>query len=304
MSEKNIASAIDRTSSFDDAKIIMTANPMGSKEHWFYRNYIDDAENKGIKVIHFVMQDNLAIKNEKIEQFRKIFTTSMYQQRVLGQWVVSEGMVYGRLPEVGRTDKITHIYFGLDVGEHDATTVVAVGYYKDTYYIIDQYYHKNKDSYEKKLITDYQKDIVDFINGILDTFKVPAILYCETSPSSMYNLLRRDGRINTKIAIKAVNKGKVNYKSKDAIQERIDVTNLLINNDMLKIFDKDLQIYKAFSSAQYDKKNNRLDDGTSDIDSLDAFEYAIKIDFKLIMKKIEYEVEINESESEENDRHI
>ena len=35
--------------------------------------------------------------------------------------------------------------------------------------------------------------------------------------------------------------------------------------------------------AIYDKHNKRLDDGTSDIDTLDALEYSIKPEIKLIL---------------------
>ena len=59
----------------------------------------------------------------------------------------------------------------------------------------------------------------------------------------------------------------------------------MINSGHLFITNQDLPIYKAFRNAKY-KKNTRADDGTSDIDSLDAFEYAIKADFNYLIKKL------------------
>ena len=44
---------------------------------------------------------------------------------------------------------------------------------------------------------------------------------------------------------------------------------------------------KAFQEAAWDKdapKDDRLDDGSSDIDSLDAFEYTIERDMKTLVR--------------------
>jgi len=300
---KNIEVAMDRTLSFTDAKTIMTSNPMGSTNHWFYQTYIQDHESKNIKYFHLTLMDNPIIPNDRIEQYRRIFTPNMFAQRVMGQWVLDEGAIYQVLPEQSRTEELSHIYFGMDYGESDATSVVAVGVTSDmNYYILDQYYHSNRTSMDKKNILNYQDEIVNFINDTINHWDVQAIMYCETSPQSMYNLLRRDGRIDRRIAIKSVNKSKVNYKSKTAIQERIDVTNLLLTNKRLHIFDKSLPIYTAFVNAEYDDNGNRIDNGNSDIDSLDSFEYAIKVDFKIIMRTMGYEVpELEEEEDEPND---
>ena len=47
----------------------------------------------------------------------------------------------------------------------------------------------------------------------------------------------------------------------------------------------------AFSEAVWDKeakgKDERLDDGSTDIDSLDAFEYTIERDMKMLIQEAE-----------------
>ena len=47
----------------------------------------------------------------------------------------------------------------------------------------------------------------------------------------------------------------------------------------------------AFSDAVWDKevtgKDERLDDGSTDIDSLDAFEYTIERDMKYLIQEVE-----------------
>ena len=46
----------------------------------------------------------------------------------------------------------------------------------------------------------------------------------------------------------------------------------------------------AFTDAVWDKekdKDERLDDGSTDIDSLDAFEYTIERDMKYLIQEVE-----------------
>ena len=52
---------------------------------------------------------------------------------------------------------------------------------------------------------------------------------------------------------------------------------------------------KAFKEAVWeeDKENVRLDDGTTDIDSLDAFEYSVTPFFKKILDSIRQEKKSN-----------
>ena len=45
-------------------------------------------------------------------------------------------------------------------------------------------------------------------------------------------------------------------------------------------------LIKAFYEAEYNKKGDRADDGTSDIDSLDSFEYSWLMDMDFMREII------------------
>ena len=110
------------------------------------------------------------------------------------------------------------------------------------------------------------------------------IYFCiETSPSSVFNLFYNTNQLDRTISIFKVSKSGV--YSKNIIQERIDTTNYLIGSKQLFITDDKFPIYKAFSQAEY-KNGKRLDNGNFDIDSLDAFEYAIQSEIKYIMRGV------------------
>ena len=68
---------------------------------------------------------------------------------------------------------------------------------------------------------------------------------------------------------KIANKGRIN--------DRIFLSSTLMAQKRLKILKKNQTLIKAFQDALWNSKkaDERLDDGTTDIDSLDAFEYSI-----------------------------
>lgn len=287
MSEENIDNIMGRCATFPDHKVFITGNPEGPETHWFYQKYL--VKNKNVYHIHFNMLDNPINKQETIDYYKEILSDSVFQKKVMGRWVATTGQCYPQMPNVvdKLPDEIDGITCGLDYGQVDATTCIAVAIKDHHYYIFDQYYHKNgEDSGENKTLIEYKTDIANFLNPLDQKFSCNVYLYCETSPSPVLPMLRRDYEIVKNIRINAVNKAKESAKSKSAIQERIEVTNMLINMGRLHIVGKDLPIYSAFSNAVYDKNGNRLDNGTSDIDSLDAFEYAIKVNFRYIMNNI------------------
>jgi hypothetical protein len=74
--------------------------------------------------------------------------------------------------------------------------------------------------------------------------------------------------------------------NKSSIQERVDLTELMFGADFISITPEADKLITAFEQAEYDKKGERADDGRSDIDSLDSFEYSWLKEKKLIRELI------------------
>lgn len=283
-------------------KVLYEANPSADAYHWTYdwlkkvknqddykytfRTYLDLTEKEQREWLgKYIIKQIDNLKQIDIEQYNHIY---------LGLPRTLENAVYKNKPKfVERPKKFDYILVGLDYGEADATTAVAVGVARGKYYIFNQYYHSGRKD-KKKNIIEYKSEIAEWINEIYEQEKVPMEFYIETSPMTVYTLFTADYEIKKSIVIKKVDKAKtLKRKTKNninAIQERIDVTNIMINSDVLFICDESLQINKAFAQALY-KKRQRLDDGTTDIDSLDAFEYAIKVDFKKILNTVNVDID-------------
>lgn len=74
---------------------------------------------------------------------------------------------------------------------------------------------------------------------------------------------------------------------KERINDRINCTVRLMGAGRFYMTDDCESLEKAFSDAVWDKtvtdKDERLDDGSTDVDSLDAFEYTIERDIKYLI---------------------
>lgn len=217
---------------------------------------------------------------EEIEETKRI-NFSLYENIYLGKPRVLDGACYPRaVPDMPDGDiALDYINVGIDYGDKDATTAVAVGISKDRFYVLDHYYSKSPN----KLITEKEEEIRDWLNHLRMKYEVGLDVYCETNPQSLYIMLKQDHNLFDNIYIRKVNKAKEFIKSSSAIQERIDAVNILIGKEKIFINPELQQIKDAMAEARYDRNSKRVDDGSTDIDSLDAMEYAIKSEIKFIL---------------------
>ncbi len=189
-------------------------------------------------------------------------------------------------------------FCGVDTGNADATVFTLVGVKfrgrdKDVprVGIINRFYHKNnvtKDSHtglkEIKDPNDYARDFVDFVEKSYQyTGKMFETMFESADPGSrrIYERLLTTVAINNgtkvKTVIGKVNKKKRTQNEKTSVQERVDFGNVIVNAAEIEYNTNEdtLGLSIAFDDAKYDKHEDRNDNGETDIDSLDSFEYAL-----------------------------
>lgn len=298
--------------------VLMEANPPEDEYHWIH-DYVEMARNSNEHTL--VEKSYLDLTEEEQQKFlgpvmlrtinnMKELYPERYNHIYLGQPLRNTGKCFVKVPEIRElpVDKngipvFDFIICGMDYGQQDATTVVAVGVIKDNYYIFDQYYHKglvtgrlhsfyqnnpyvSQDCGREKPITVYKTEIANWLQNIVDTYTCPITLSMDTSPSAVYTLFSSDTEIPTEVIIKKVNKKKLSTSSKSAVEERIQMINILELQGKLFATDNRFPVMKALAEAKRDRKGNRLDNGTTDIDSCDALEYAILEDASYIINNL------------------
>ena len=73
-------------------------NPEGPG-HWFRQEWILKADEKNALYLHFELNDNPGLTEEIKERYRSMYAGIFYKRYILGQWVLSDGLVYDMVNE-------------------------------------------------------------------------------------------------------------------------------------------------------------------------------------------------------------
>lgn len=283
-----LKSRLDKeTSRFDG-----TCNPE-RPQHWV-KKFID---KKDIDVYSqaYTIDDNPfladATKNDLKLEYRG---TVLYDRYILGKWAAAEGSIY--TPFANDTHRhylntgdidindIIEINIGVDFGGNGSqtafvATAITSGYKRFIVLKSERFKSGNVDS--DILYSNFR----DFVLEIYEQYGRLDYAYCDSMETILINSLK-NGVAKDGIPIRVRN------ATKSRILDRIHFTNMLINRDVLFYTEQSETLKTALCEAVWkenkentaQKPDERLDDGTSDIDTLDAFEYTIENEYNRYKK--------------------
>lgn len=276
-----------------------------------------DTSSGGIRTGQHI--GNPFLPEEFVQQLCKEYEGTIYYDRlILGLWKRAEGAIYKRFadnpdsflcevvdetspdPERRqfRKEDITSIEIGLDFGGNQSGhSFVARGYtddYRDVI-VLKSKRIMAKDENEDIDSNRLNELFCEFVQEVIDQYGVLVrhgdyVQYCnvesvywDNAETVLGNSIRNavEGRFPWII---------VRPAKKKIINDRIRCTVKLMGAGRFFI-TKDCESLKtAFSDAVWNKeiigKDERLDDGSTDIDSLDAFEYTIERDMKYLIEEV------------------
>ena len=79
--------------SVSGSRLWFNCNPAGP-EHWFYKTWILQAEQRNCLRLKFSMEDNPSLTKAIRKRYEKLYTGVFYRRFILGEWVQAEGRVY------------------------------------------------------------------------------------------------------------------------------------------------------------------------------------------------------------------
>lgn len=252
-----------------DPFTIATFNP-DVPGHRFYKERIDAYIGKPwYKYEHFTLDDNPAITDERKALLKDRYTGVFYQRYILGMRVRAEGGCYPSFSDKNilhvLPDNIKFVVIGADVGGHSsASAFAATAYYvkdKELCACLVDEFHDNENKSAEAFIENFRV----FAERVRKKFNCTECYF-----ESGEQLLRQSAS-----ALDVVN---VYNSVKLPIIDRIRFFDLMFSRGRLGIMDYCTHTIDAVRSAVYDPKahrEERLDDGTTDIDSLDAWEYSL-----------------------------
>lgn len=263
--------------SVEGAKIFMNCNPE-SPAHYVKTELIDKADEKGIYHLHFTMDDNLALSPRTKEKFRRTFTGVFYRRFIRGEWAATDGLVYQQFADEKERfllneapPDIRYAVIGVDFGgTRSAHSFTLTGFTEgfQQVVILDEYYHSNK---KGRLSPKQVEDaFVDFVRRAKARYRVYEA-FCDNAEQTLIEGL-------TVAASRAHLGIDVRNAAKRPINDRIAFYNSMIAQDRFRVLRHCKAHIKALEEAVYDPdepvKDIRLDDGTTNIDSLDSMEYS------------------------------
>lgn len=257
------------------AKLIGTTNP-DNPRHWLKVNYLDRKDKLSLFDMSFLLDDNTTLDPEYVENLKLENTGVFYDRFIKGEWKAAEGAIYRDFADAPQKylldappDDIAFCTLGMDFGGNgSAHAIVCTGYSRRLQKVVavDEYYRK-------EIISPLQleRDTVDFVRRCKSKYKI-ADMYCDSAEQVLIKGIK-GALAREKIPIN------VHNARKGAIIDRIRFTCLIMAAGRFFVTKNCKHLIEAFSDAVWNGKqldDTRLDDGSINIDSLDAFEYSIE----------------------------
>lgn len=282
--EDTIKEAFNRTAAAKTRKFFWDLNPDHPK-HWIYENYIDkykDLYNSGklpggYNYEHFTIDDNINISESRREEIKAQYDKSSvwYQRDILGLRMVAEGLIYRQFADnitkyfINKPKNLMTINVGVDFGGNKSKhAFVATG--------ITQNYNSIIVLRSSRIDPEDTEGLVNsfllFIEEVSLKFGLVDSVYADSAEQVLLKTLQK-ALIENGFNIKVRN------SIKNEIIDRIRIVNRLIAEKRFFYLEDTESLQEALSMAVWnpDKlKSERLDDGSTDIDTLDAFEYSFE----------------------------
>lgn len=246
----------------------LTCNP-DSPIHWA-KKFIDSDVDLFLQT--YTLYDNPHLDPDFVRNLEREYAGSVWRDRfILGKWTRAEGLCYPSFKDRNileqEPENILYVNIGCDIGGTSSATVyTAVGVFKPennrvSICVLDEYYDKeNKDT--ETILKNYKT----FIEQSQKKWKC-IDCYVDSAEQLILRSMRNMGMVNVHNSLKA------------PIVDRIRFWDMMYATERAYILKHCQKSIEAVQSAVWDEKaakDIRLDDGTTNVDSLDAMEYAIE----------------------------
>lgn len=262
--------------SVDGSKFWFNCNP-GSPAHWFKTGWIDKRADKRLLYLHFTMDDNLSLTEAVKERYRGMYTGVFFKRYILGEWKSADGVIYRQFaddPERFILDEVPADIIigtmGLDFGGNGsahAGCLVGITRGYRSIVILGEYYRK--EVIDPGTLTD---DVCGFVQRSQAQVRATSI-WCDSAETTLIKGIRTEV-YSRRIPVEVRN------ARKGEIIDRIRLCDMLMSQGRFFIMRRCRHTIAALSEAVWDgkspTKDKRLDDGSTNIDSLDALEYALE----------------------------
>lgn len=257
-----------------------------NQSHWLKKDFLDQVEEKELDVYvqHYTIFDNPFLSKDFVDNLCKEYAgTVFYDRLILGLWKNAEGIIYRNFAdnpslyirdeakdENGNDINFMIISIGIDYGATEGETEFkATGithFFQDVWTIDEEKLvglHTPEQMYDK---------FIEFYKRVKE--KYGKITHCFADYGAL-------GQVLTFGMNRYLQQHSIPIQVQDCIKgrilDRIELDCNLFGQQRRFILKKCKYLIEAYSQALWDDKHpdERLDDGTTPIDDLDASEYSM-----------------------------
>ncbi len=173
------------------SRLWFNCNPAGPG-HWFYREWILEAQKRNCLRLHFTMEDNPALTPQIRQRYKRLYTGVFYRRFVLGQWVQAEGRVYDFFqPDMVReppAEPMEKYYISCDYGTVNPTSMGLWGLKDGVWYRLKEFYFSSR--VQLRQMTDEEYALA--LGNLAGERRLTAVIV-DPSAASFIEVLRRRG---------------------------------------------------------------------------------------------------------------
>ncbi len=299
--DKTIKEALNRQLAAKRLKVFWDLNPDNPRAA-IYSEYIDRYQKQqeagefpgGYNYMHCTIYDNINITPERLHEIESRYDVNSiwFLRDIKGMRVVATGLIYRRFADditagigtfriQGKPTDLMEINLGIDFGGsgsgHSFTATAITRSYHNVVALASEWI-RCKDESGNQIEIDPQMlgdMFCNFVRKVLGQYGYITTVYADSAEQTLIAGIRSSLRHNGLGWIRVEN------ALKAPINDRINAVLILMAQGRFQYVEGECEsLVNALCTAVWDPKeltkNVRLDDGTSDIDSLDSFEYTLE----------------------------
>lgn len=299
--DKTIKEAFNRQLAAKRLKVFWDLNPDNPRAA-IYSEYIDRYQKQqeagefpgGYNYMHCTIYDNINITPERLHEIESRYDANSiwFLRDIKGMRVVATGLIYRRFADditagigtfriQGKPTDLMEINLGIDFGGsgsgHSFTATAITRSYHNVVALASEWI-RCKDESGNQIEIDPQMlgdMFCNFVRKVLGQYGYITTVYADSAEQTLIAGIRSSLRHNGLGWIRVEN------ALKAPINDRINAVLILMAQGRFQYVEGECEsLVNALCTAVWDPKeltkNVRLDDGTSDIDSLDSFEYTLE----------------------------
>lgn len=294
--QKFLKEVFDRTISSHNRKVFHDLNPK-PPAHWYYTEILSFHEEKkkqdssyGYNYEHFNIFDNMSITNEQLKDVLSTYdkTSIWYKRDILGHRIANAGILFDLIANnkeryLTKDRMQGYITTGVDLGKNGSKHAFCSQVINRTYRNVLVLRSDEEDCSNQDGVVDtdgigvklaqLKIGFIKHIKYVINHYGMINCIFVDSAEPTIIDFLQQC-LINENLHIPV--KGSIKIEIKD----RIHLFGILLMQDRLKFVENETkEIVKGLQEATQDEEADEdrwLDDGTSDIDILDAFDYGIE----------------------------